>query len=81
MKLATLIALALLPIALGTPVPNDTSVADSQGLALWRVTAHLLNCRARPDSKSTSKIIKVYKNGEIITSPCWVEGETVNGNM
>ena len=89
MKLATLIALALLPIALGTPVSNDTSVTDkphdggdvdAASTEKWRVTAHSLACNAKSSSGSDSKTKLWYQHGDIITAECWVTGETVRGN-
>ena len=86
MKLATLIALALLPIALGTPISNDTSVTDKLGdgatdaasTSKWRVTASSLACHTKPSSDSPIK--RWYRNGDIITAECWVTGEVVHGN-
>ena len=88
MKLATLIALALLPIALGTPVSNDTSVTDKLGdgatdaasTSKWRVTASSLACNAKSSSGSDSKTKLWYHKGNIITAECWVTGEVVHGN-
>ena len=86
MKLVALVALALLPIALGTPVsdsasdarrraPDDTETAQT---AKFRVTAHELNCRSQPNTDG--KILRVYYNGDVLTIPCYEHGESVYGN-
>ena len=86
MKPVALVALALLPIALGIPVADDTSATGKPGdnnatdvasTSEWRVTAPTLDCHSRPNG---GRIIRRYYQGQLITAICWTTGDPVYGN-
>ena len=84
MKLVALVALALLPIALGTPAsddgkPGNNAAVQAASTSQWRVTADALKCRTGPNTGSTP--VRQYPLGTIITATCWTDGETINGNV
>ena len=86
MKLVALVALALLPVTLGTPVSDSTSVAgklasDAQAAATakFRVTTGGSKCRTGPSPTATP--LYQYPVGTVITVTCWTTGPAVNGDM
>ena len=82
MKLVALITLALLPVALGTPVIVDTDATGKPApgdSAEFRVTASALLCRTEPNTYD-GVALRQYPFGAVVTGTCWSPGEVINGN-
>ena len=74
MKFVSLIALALLPIVLGTPVPDDTSDASTSE---WRVKENTY-CYYEPYDNSGYK--GEYYEGNTVYAKCRSSGGNDYGN-
>ena len=83
MKLVDLVPLALLPIALGIPIVNDTGAITGKptpdATAQFFVTADALLCRTLPNTYD-GVALRQYPYGTVITATCWSYGEVINGN-
>ena len=81
MRLVSLVALALSPIVLGTPVDSadDGRLApaamQTPSTVQLRVTADSLDCHSKPCIDS--RVIKTYPKGKLVTGTCWTKGETI----
>ena len=84
MKIFALVALALLPVALGTPIINDTGTATEKPApdfsAEYLVTGDpSLMCRTQPNTWAGIPV-RQYPYGSVVTATCWSAGEFINGN-
>ena len=77
MKFVTLIALALLPIVLGTPVPDDTTDTDDPSISKWRVKQNTY-CYYEPYENGGHK--KEYYKGNTVYVKCRTTGGTDHGD-